>query len=187
MCDLLWITKTRTTPYQPCSNGQVERYNQLLLQLICCYISNRQATWDEDLQLLAGAMRGMKNHATGYSANTTMLLAGNFQPVNILMGVEGAMMRDENPSEYLKMLRKTLQEAHHLAQEHLWTNLCYEMKTYDLKLQQNWFNVSDFVYKMNAVSKKGECKKFKPIWIGPLLVIEVVTLVLYKVKDHCRE
>ena len=40
---------------------------------------------------------------------------------------------------------------------------------------------------MNAVSKKGECKKLKPIWIGPLLVIEVVTPVLYKVKDHCRE
>ena len=27
MCDLLQITKTRTTPYRPCSNGQVERYN----------------------------------------------------------------------------------------------------------------------------------------------------------------
>ena len=40
---------------------------------------------------------------------------------------------------------------------------------------------------MNAVSKKGECKKLKPVWIGPLLVIEVVTLVLYKVKDCCIE
>ena len=48
-----------------------------------------------------------------------MLLADNFQPVDILMGVEGAMMRDENPSEYLKRLRKTLQEVHRLAREHL--------------------------------------------------------------------
>ena len=40
---------------------------------------------------------------------------------------------------------------------------------------------------MNAVSKKGECKRLKPIWIGPLLVIEVVTPVLYKVKDHHSE
>ena len=187
MCGLLRITKTRTTPYQPCSNGQVERYNRLLLQLICCYISTRQATWDEDLQLVAGAIRGMKNHATGYSANTMMLLADNFQPVNILMGVEGAMMRDENPSEYLKRLRKTLQEVHCLAQEHLQTNLCYKKKTYDLKLLQNRFDVGDFVYKMNAVSKKAECKKLKPIWVGPLLVVEVVTPVLYKVKDHRRE
>ena len=97
------------------------------------------------------------------------------------------MMKDENPSEYLKRLRKTLQEVHRLAREHLQTNLCYQKKTYDLKLQQNRFDVSDFVYKMNAVSKKGECKELKPIWIGPLLVVEVVTLVLYKVKDCCRE
>ena len=129
----------------------------------------------------------MKNHATGYSVNTMMLLADNFQPVDILMEVEGAMMRDENPSEYLKRLRKTLQEVHRLAWEHLQTNLCYQKKTYDLKLQQNRFDVGDFVYKMNAVSKKGEYKKLKPIWIGPLLVIEEVTLVLYKVKDRHRE
>ena len=187
MCDLLQITKTRTTPYRPCSNGQVERHNRLLLQLIHCYISTRQATSDEDLQLLAGARRGMENHATGYSANTIMLLADNFQPVDILMGAERAMMKDENPSEYLKRLQKTLQEVHHLAREHLQTNLCYHKKTHDLKLQQNQFNVSDFVHKMNAVSKKGQCKKLKPIWIGPLLLIEVVTPVLYKVKDHHRE
>ena len=129
----------------------------------------------------------MKNHATGYSANTMMLLTDNFQPVNILMGVEEAMMRYENPSEYLKRLRKTLQEVHRLAKEHLQTNLCYQKKTYELKLQQNQFDVSDFVYKMNAVSRKGECKKLKPIWIGPLLVVEVVTPVLYKVKDRRRE
>ena len=34
ICDLLQITKTRTTPYRPCSNGQVECYNRTLLQLI---------------------------------------------------------------------------------------------------------------------------------------------------------
>ena len=27
VCELLEVTKTRTTPYRPCSNGQVERYN----------------------------------------------------------------------------------------------------------------------------------------------------------------
>ena len=74
MCSLLRITKTRTTPYRPCSNGQVERYNCLLLQLIRCYISTRQNTWDEDLQLLAGALRAMKNQSTGYSTNTICCL-----------------------------------------------------------------------------------------------------------------
>ena len=89
------------------------------VDLICCYISTRQATWDEGLQLLAGAIRGMKNCTTSYNVNTMMLHADNFQPVNILMGVEGATMRDENPSEYLKRLPKMLEEIYHLAQEHL--------------------------------------------------------------------
>ena len=40
MCKLLWITKTHTTPYHPCSDGQVEWYNRLLLQLIRGYIHN---------------------------------------------------------------------------------------------------------------------------------------------------
>ena len=34
VCDLLEITKTQTTPYRPSSNGQVERYNCMLLQVI---------------------------------------------------------------------------------------------------------------------------------------------------------
>ena len=184
MCSLLQITKTRTTPYRPCSNGQVERYNHLLLQLIRCYISTRQSAWDEDLQLLAGAIRAMKNRSTGYSANMMMLLMDTFQLVDILMGTEGATLCDEDPSTYLKKLHKTLQEVHQLAREHLRTGLCYQKKTYDLKLQESHFEVGDLVYQLNTVSKKGECKKLKPIWIGPLVVTEVISPVLYHVKDH---
>ena len=116
-----------------------------------------------------------------------MLLMDTFQPVDILMGTEGATLRDEDPSTYLKKLHKTLQEVHQLAQEHLHTGLCYQKKTYDLKLQESHFEVGDLVYRLNAVSKKGECKKLKPIWIGPLVVTEVISPVLYRVKDCHRE
>ena len=126
----------------------------------------------------------MKNRSTGYSANMMMLLMDTFQPVDILMGTEGATLRDEDPSTYLKKLHKTLQEVHQLAREHLCTGLCYQKKTYDLKLQESHFEVGDLVYRLNAVSKKGECKKLKPIWIGPLVVTEVISPVLYHVKDR---
>ena len=61
LCDLYRITKTQTTPYRPCSNGQVERYNRLLLQLICCFLQAKDKTWDQDLQLLAGAIWAMEH------------------------------------------------------------------------------------------------------------------------------
>ena len=95
---------------------------------------NQQGTWDQDLQLLARAIRTMKNCSTGYSANM-MLLMDTFQPVDILIGTAGAAARDENPSEYLCKLCKTLPEVHRLASEHLKLGLCYQKKTYDLKLQ----------------------------------------------------
>ena len=61
LCDLYRITKTQTTPYRPCSNGQVERYKRLLLQLICCFLRAKDKTWDQDLQLLAGAIQAMEH------------------------------------------------------------------------------------------------------------------------------
>ena len=131
---------------------------------------NRLGTWDQDLQLLARAIRTMKNHSTGYSANMMMLLIDTFQPVDILISTADAAVRDENPSEYLCKLCKTTPKVHRLASEHLKSGLCYQKKTYDLKLQQAHFKVGDFVYKLNAVNKKGKCKKLKPIWVGPLVV-----------------
>ena len=69
ICDLLQISKARTTPYRPRSNGQVTRYNCLLLPTICCCLRDNQNTWDEDLPLLACTIRSMVHMQTGYSAN----------------------------------------------------------------------------------------------------------------------
>ena len=58
-----------------------------------------------------------ENCSTGYSVNMMMLLMDTFQPVDILMDMDGTSMRDENPSEYLHNLCQTLQEVHKLASE----------------------------------------------------------------------
>ena len=42
LCELLQIAKTRTTPYHPQSNGQIERSNRQVLQTIRCYLKNKQ-------------------------------------------------------------------------------------------------------------------------------------------------
>ena len=44
VCGLLQVSKTRTTPYRPCSNSQVERYNRTLLQIIRCYLDEKSGT-----------------------------------------------------------------------------------------------------------------------------------------------
>jgi hypothetical protein len=187
LCDLFRITKTRTTPYRPCSNGQVERYNRLLLQMIRCYLRAKDRTWDQDLQLLAGAIRAMEHRSTGYSANMMMLGTEVLQPIDILFRSAGEQFRNENPAEYVKHLRETLREVHELAAEKLRTQLRYQKRTYDLKLFERHYEVGDLVYRLNGASKTGESRKLKPVWIGPLVVTEVLNPVLYKVKDRKKE
>ena len=47
-CEQLQIAKTITTPYRPCSNGQVERYNRTLLNMIRSSIDGKVMEWDEE-------------------------------------------------------------------------------------------------------------------------------------------
>ena len=87
LCDLCRITKTCTTPYRPCSKGQVECYNCLLLQIVHCYLHAKDKTWDQDLKLVAGTICGMEHCATGFSANMMMLGMEVFTPIDILMKI----------------------------------------------------------------------------------------------------
>ncbi|VDI07415.1 Hypothetical predicted protein [Mytilus galloprovincialis] len=69
MCDLLEVSKTRTSAYHPASNGQVERYNRIITQLIRCFLKKTQNRWDIHLQQLAGAIRATENRQTGFTPN----------------------------------------------------------------------------------------------------------------------
>ncbi|GFN91567.1 Pol polyprotein [Plakobranchus ocellatus] len=71
VCESLNINKSRTTPYHPSSNGQVERYNRTLLNAVRCYLQGRQDRWDECVPFIAAALRVNRN--TGFTPNRFVL------------------------------------------------------------------------------------------------------------------
>ncbi|XP_052231020.1 uncharacterized protein LOC127844660 [Dreissena polymorpha] len=73
VCEALDIHKTRTTPYRPSANGQVERYNRTLMEAVRCYIGKNQITWDKSIQQIAGALRASVNKSIDFTANVLML------------------------------------------------------------------------------------------------------------------
>ena len=72
VCNLLEVARTRTTQ-PPTSNGQVVRYNRVILGLIRCHISGENDRWNEAIPLLTRAIRSMKNRHTSMTANMLML------------------------------------------------------------------------------------------------------------------
>ena len=73
VCDLLKIVKTRTTPYRPGANGQVERMNPTILKILCCFIQGQQEDLDIHLATVGMAIRSTVNRQTGFTPNFLMI------------------------------------------------------------------------------------------------------------------
>ena len=187
VCQLLQIVKTRTTPYHPALNAQVERFNKTSLQIIRAYLKGNQRTWDENLQLLAGAIRASVNRMTGFTANRMMLGREVLEPTDLMLGTVDQHLRQETPVEYVKKLEDRLKRVHKQARDTLLSAQRRQKKDYDLKVLERKYNVGDLVYLINSSSKVGQSNKLKPIWKGPYLVIKVISPVLFRIKGRKRE
>ena len=67
VCDILKIAKTMTIPYRPSANGQVERMNRTILQILRCCIRGQQEDWDIHLVTVDMAIRSTVNSQTGFT------------------------------------------------------------------------------------------------------------------------
>ena len=67
-CKTYQIHKTRTSGYHPESDGQVERFNRSLKQMIYG-IAERTDTWEEYLDHCTAAYNGTVHESTGFTPN----------------------------------------------------------------------------------------------------------------------
>jgi transposase InsO family protein len=171
-CELFQITKTRTTPYRPSSNGQIERYNRIVLQMIRCYIEGKHSAWDRDLPLLSMALHSMENRQTGFTPNRMMLGRETIQPVDLLLGTFDVNSELYEPHQWVKYLGHTLNQVHRLARENLQSAQLRQKRDYDLRIQEKMYQVGDVVYQLDSSTKVGKSSKLQSIWKGPFLVIK---------------
>ncbi|XP_033728147.1 protein NYNRIN-like [Pecten maximus] len=170
-CEILQITKTRTTPYHPSSNRQIEHYNRVIAQIIQCYIEGKIRHWDKDLTSLVMALHATENKSTGYTPNRLMLGREIMLPVDIMMGVSQANLEDFEPAEWVQNLNRVMAEAHQFARHHLESTQIRQKKDYDLKLCEQMYSTGDTVYKLDEAIVVGQSRKLRPPWKGPYLVV----------------
>ena len=184
LCQSLQIAKTRTTPYRPCSNGQIERMNRTLLQMVRCFIGGNQSEWDRHIPQLAGAMRASVNRSTGFTAN--MLMLG--REVRLPTDLQFSPPLGSSPAvaPYLSHFLDRSRRVHEAARVRLQATQLYQKKQYDRRTQISTYAAGDVVYILEHGLQKEMARKLRPIWKGPLLVMEALSPLLFRVRGPRR-
>ena len=180
VCRLLDIEKTRTTPLHPQSDGQVERFNRTLIEMLRGKIQQDQTDWDLQLPTCMMAYRGAVHESTGVSPNLLMLGRELEVPLDVIT----ERPPDASPlkTDYAQAVQKRLASAHDLARRHLNKAAVRQKRNYDKRLSGRPFVIGDSVWLHNVRRKKGRNAKLDCPWEGPYLVISVLSDVVYRIQ-----
>ena len=145
LCHLLDTRKTRTSPGRPQGNGQTERFNQMLIRMIKCFLKGEQTHWDQHLGCLTRAYRQSHHDSTGMTPNLMMLGREVCSTAELHFGVSS----DKNgklPPVHVQEIRDKLQHAHDMAQVHLRNSSKKRKTLFDRKVQEEKYNIGDLVW-----------------------------------------
>lgn len=139
---------------------------------------------DENLQVLAGALRATRNRQTGYTPNMLMLGREVVQPIDVLLGTAAVNQPEISPQGYVTELRSSLAQVHAMARNALQSSQAIQKRDYDIKVRAQVYNSGDLVYELNSAMKVGQCRKLQPVWKGPFLVVDVLSPVLIRIRGR---
>jgi hypothetical protein len=184
-CKLLQITKTRTTPYRPSSNGQVERFNRSLLKMVCCYVDNKQDDWDCYIDFLTSAYRQTVHRMTGFTPNKLMLNRETRNLLDLQLGVES--ISEQKAVDFVIQVNEEMEKAHETARRHLKAAQLSQKKGYDLRKRLQSFQIGDLVLQRDLARKKGYSPKLQAVGKGPFVVKSLFSPDLYQIADKKKQ
>ena len=133
LCDLLGVTKIRTLPYHPQTNGAVKRVHQTLRRMIAKMDPNKRAKWPSHLGPILIAYNATRSLITGYSPYFLMFGRRPRLPVDLLFPT---IRQDENSrttDEYVTSLYDKLKSALALARDTTILEAQRQKRHYDRK------------------------------------------------------
>ena len=183
LCRVSGIKKTRTTPYHPMGNGQVERFNQTLLRMLGTLESNQKSDWKSYVLPLVHAYNATKHESTGFSPFYLMFGRHPRLAIDAFLGLEPNAENGKTQSEYVKKLKARLDFAYKKATEEAKQQGKRYKIYYDRKVRENRLDIGDRVLIRN-LGLKGKHKLADKWEQNTYLVLEqpVEDIPVFKVK-----
>ena len=179
VCNLLGIRKSRTTPYHPQCDGQVERSNRTLLDMLATTTDKHPFDWEDQLPKVCMAYNTSVHASTGYTPFILMFGRQARLPIDL---VYGTSTEETSVSEYASSTKRCLEEAYQLVREKLSAAHLLQKAHYDRKVHGKPFAPGDLVWLFSPEVPRGQSKKLHHPWSGPHRVITKLGDSDYRVK-----
>lgn len=151
LCKLYGIKKTKTCPYHPEGNGQCERFNCTMHNLVRVLEEDKKRKWPEHLQDQVFAYNSTPHTSTGYSPFYLMFGREPRFPIDFLLGVPEDEEDDEDEESWMVTQRKALQAAYQRAEDNLHKEYLHRKQQFDKKAKDHKIEIGTLVY----VRKRG--------------------------------
>ena len=112
LCKIAGVKKVHTTPYHPQGNGQCERFNSTLCNMLGTLSEEEKSDWKSHLGCMTHAYNCTKHASTTYSPYYLMFGRHPRLPIDIEFGLDKPNCSDNSSkSRYIQKLRRRLNYA----------------------------------------------------------------------------
>ena len=178
VCKIFQVDKTRTSPYHPQGNGQVERFNRVIADTISKYCAEKPHEWDLYLPHVV-FVYNTTVHKTLGTTPFSMLFAREAQyPIDLYFLKPPGDPRREL-SESGAELNERLYEVHSHAQLTMGKEQRRQKEYYQRRVHGTPFDPGELVWLFEP--HKAKSRKFYLPWKGPYEVLSRTSEVNYQI------
>ncbi|RXN37833.1 Transposon Ty3-G Gag-Pol poly [Labeo rohita] len=188
MCELLDIDKTRTTPFRPQSDGQVERFNATLQKILATTSERCHWEWDLMVPYAVMAYRATKHSSTGFTPNMMLFGQEITEPIDLVAGMPPDDTLTQSIPQYVVQMRERLELAHQVARDALGQSVERAKKQYDKRAARTRYKVGDAVWYLVKGTKrvKNKIRKFLPNYDGAYFILGHLDDLVYRIQRNPR-
>ena len=184
---MIEVAKTRTTPYHPQGDGQVERLNKSLVKILSKLISDHRRDWADCLPKALLAYNTSVHESTGFTPYRLMFGREAILPLDAALKLDASPLSGSAKTypEYVVQQKRQVEETERLVRENLKRAQKSQKACYDTKCYGQRFHAGDRVWYRNRTRVRR--KKFLKPWCGPWRVIKALSDVTYRIEEERRK
>ncbi|CAL9692088.1 unnamed protein product [Knipowitschia caucasica] len=168
LCTLLGVKKTHTTPYNPKSDGMVERLNRTLIDQLAKTLLACEGEWDSFLSQVAFAYNTSVHSSTGFTPYFLIHGREARVPVDVfLVPIMQTGQRYDSIDDFVFSLRRRLDAAFRQSRDNSVTASDKQRTFYDTRERHRPYEIGDLVWLHDPTESR---RKLAPHWKGPYII-----------------